>query len=133
MAKRGSNIYKRKDGRFEGRVHVGYKADGSKKYRSVYGKTLAEVKEKMADLYSVRTEKNISAIRLTVREAADQWLSAARLRVKESSYTVRCIERYYPNLLDSFIIMIYTIYYNNDLDDRIYIDSAVKEYINSEK
>ena len=57
MAKRGSNIYNRKDGRFEGRVHVGYKADGSKKYRSVYGKTLAEVKEKMADLYAVRTEK----------------------------------------------------------------------------
>ena len=24
MAKRGSNIYKRKDGRFEGRVSVGY-------------------------------------------------------------------------------------------------------------
>ena len=30
MAKRGSNIYKRKDGRFEGRVHVGYKADAQK-------------------------------------------------------------------------------------------------------
>ena len=44
MAKRGSNIYKRKDGRFEGRVHVGYKADGLKKYRSVYGKTLADLK-----------------------------------------------------------------------------------------
>lgn len=35
MAKKGINIYKRKDGRFEGRVHVGYKADGSKKYKSV--------------------------------------------------------------------------------------------------
>ena len=42
MAKRGSNIYKRKDGRFEGRVHVGYKADGSKKYKSVYGRTLSD-------------------------------------------------------------------------------------------
>ena len=40
MAKRGSNIYKRKDGRFEGRVHVGYKTDGSKKYRSVYGRMI---------------------------------------------------------------------------------------------
>ena len=100
MAKRGSNIYKRKDGRFEGRVHVGYKADGLKKYRSVYGKTLAEVKEKMADLYAVRTEKNISAIRLTVREAADQWLSAARLRVKESSYAN------YENILNNHILPI---------------------------
>lgn len=70
MAKRGSNIYKRKDGRFEGRVHVGYKADGSKKYKSVYGRTLSDVKDKMAQLYSVRTEKSVSTIKLTVREAA---------------------------------------------------------------
>ena len=28
MAKRGSNIYKRKDGRFEGRVPVGYHDNG---------------------------------------------------------------------------------------------------------
>ena len=28
MAKRGSNIYKRKDGRFEGRVPVGYQDNG---------------------------------------------------------------------------------------------------------
>ena len=28
MAKRGSNIYKRKDGRFEGRLPVGYQDNG---------------------------------------------------------------------------------------------------------
>ncbi len=85
MAKRESNIYKRKDGRFEGRVHVGYKADGSKKYKSVYGRTLSDAKDKMAQLYSVRSGKAASTIKLTVREAAEEWLSAARLRVKESS------------------------------------------------
>ncbi|MCM1530070.1 MAG: hypothetical protein NC093_08770 [Alistipes sp.] len=46
MAKRGSNIYKRKDGRFEGRVPVGYQENGKIKYRSVYARTLSEVKEK---------------------------------------------------------------------------------------
>lgn len=100
MAKRGSNIYKRKDDRFEGRVHVGYKADGSKKYKSVYGKTLSEVKDKMAELYSLRSEKTVYTIKLTVREAAEQWLSAARLRVKESSYTN------YKNILDKHILPI---------------------------
>ena len=35
MAKRGSNIYKRKDGRFEGRVPVGYNDSGKIKYKSV--------------------------------------------------------------------------------------------------
>ena len=98
MAKRGSNIYKRKDGRFEGRVHVGYKDDGSKKYKSVYAKTLSEVKDKMAELYSVRAEKTFHAMKITVREAAEQWLSAARLRVKESSYIN------YENILNKHIL-----------------------------
>lgn len=101
MAKRGSNIYKRKDGRFEGRVHVGYKADGSKKYKSVYGRTLSEVKDKMAELYSIGSETTVSTIKLTVCEAAEQWLSAARLRVKESSYAN------YKNILDKHILPVF--------------------------
>ena len=100
MAKRGSNIYKRKDGRFEGRVHVGYKADGSKKYKSVYGSTLSEVKDKMSQLYSLRTEKAALTIKLTVHEAAEEWLSSARLRVKESSYAN------YENILNKHILPI---------------------------
>lgn len=86
MAKRGSNIYKRKDGRFEGRVPVGYQENGKIKYRSVYAKTLSEVKEKMSEVYSIRQIQPVSTIKLTVRETAEQWLSAAKLRVKESSY-----------------------------------------------
>ena len=70
MAKRGSNIYKRKDGRFEGRVPVGYRENGSIKYKSVYARTLAEVKQKMAELYAVGQEKPVSTLKLTVRDAA---------------------------------------------------------------
>lgn len=98
MAKRGSNIYKRKDGRFEGRVHIGYKKDGSKKYKSVYARTLSEVKDKMAELYSIREEKTVPVMKITVQEAAEQWLSAARLRVKESSYLN------YKNILNKHIL-----------------------------
>ncbi len=86
MAKRGSNIYKRKDGRFEGRVPVGYQENGKIKYRSVYARTLSEVKEKMSEVYSIRQDQPVSAIKLTVSETAEQWLSSAKLRVKESSY-----------------------------------------------
>lgn len=86
MAKRGSNIYKRKDGRFEGRVPVGYQENGKIKYKSVYAKTLSEVKEKMSEVYSIRQNQPVSDIKLKVRDAAEQWLSAAKLRVKESSY-----------------------------------------------
>lgn len=86
MAKRGSNIYKRKDGRFEGRIPVGYRENGTLKYKSVYARSLSEVKEKMAETYSIKQNKGCSVIKLTVREAAEQWLSSAKLRVKESSY-----------------------------------------------
>ena len=56
------------------------------KYKSVYARTLAEVKEKMSEMYSVRQNRAVSAIKLTVADAAEQWLSSAKLRVKESSY-----------------------------------------------
>ena len=45
MARRGENIRKRKDGRWEARYICGYAEDGKAKYKSVYRKTYAEVKE----------------------------------------------------------------------------------------
>ena len=86
MPRRGSNIYKRKDGRFEGRVPIGHKEDGSLKYKFVYARTLSEVKEKMAQFQAVLQSQPVSALKLTVAEASRQWLSAAKLRVKPSSY-----------------------------------------------
>lgn len=86
MAKRGSNIYKRKDGRFEGRVPIGYHDNGKIKYKSVYARTLSEIKEKMAEVYSIKQTCTVSAMKLTVHDVAQQWLTSAKLRVKESSY-----------------------------------------------
>lgn len=100
MAKRGSNIYKRKDGRFEGRVPVGYQENGKIKYKSVYARTLSEVKEKMSEVHSIRQNQPVSAIKLTVREVAEQWLSSAKLRVKESSYAN------YVNIVNKHILPI---------------------------
>ena len=100
MAKRGSNIYKRKDGRFEGRVPVGYHDNGKIKYKSVYARTLSEVKEKMSGVYSIRQNQTVSAIKLTVRDVAEQWLSSAKLRVKESSYAN------YVNIVNKHILPI---------------------------
>lgn len=47
MPRRGDNIRKRADGRWEGRYAV-VSADGVKRYLSIYGKTYNEVKEKLA-------------------------------------------------------------------------------------
>ena len=47
MPRKGENIYKRKDGRWEGRVRQEDALPGKRKFVSVYGKTYREVKEKM--------------------------------------------------------------------------------------
>lgn len=49
MARKGRNIYKRRDGRWEGRIVLGYNCDGRRIYHSVYGKSYGEVKEKMQE------------------------------------------------------------------------------------
>lgn len=53
MPRRGDNIRKRTDGRWEGRYQV-ISEDGQKRYLSVYGKSYSEVKEKLtARMYLV--------------------------------------------------------------------------------
>lgn len=47
MPRKGENIRKRKDGRWEGRYRNGVKADGTYRYSSVYGKSYSEVKNKL--------------------------------------------------------------------------------------
>lgn len=48
MARRGENIYKRKDGRYEGRYIKHYDTDGRAVYGYVYSRTYGEIKEKLA-------------------------------------------------------------------------------------
>ncbi|WP_365907906.1 hypothetical protein [uncultured Ruminococcus sp.] len=47
MPRKGENIYKRRDGRWEGRYKTGYNEYGKAKYHSVYGHSYTEVKEKL--------------------------------------------------------------------------------------
>ena len=46
MPKKGTNIFKRKDGRWKARYIKSIDIDGKKKYGSVYGKTFSEAKDK---------------------------------------------------------------------------------------
>jgi len=85
MPRKGENIYKRRDGRWEGRYKTGYTEFGKAKYHSVYGHSYAEVKEK---LLTIKTASAASIIvsNLTVKELFDEWLSAVKRRVKPSTY-----------------------------------------------
>ena len=85
MARRGENIYKRKDGRWEGRYKSGVRADGTARYSSIYGKTYAEVKGKLSEK---RSKSDVSSIpkKLTVNNLFSLWFADIRLKVKESTY-----------------------------------------------
>ncbi len=56
MSKRGENIRKRKDVRWEGRYIKSREANGKAVYGSVYGKTYTSVKEKLKEVNNNRAE-----------------------------------------------------------------------------
>lgn len=86
MARKGENIYKRKDGRWEGRYKNGFKPNGKTKYSSVYGYSYSEVK---GILSKKRSEQRSSAIKcgFTFGELAYLWLESVKNKVKESTFS----------------------------------------------
>lgn len=85
MARRGENIYKRKDGRWEGRYKNGIKPDGTTKYSSVYGKSYTEAKsalsKKRVNSTSTSVPKN-----LTLNDLFELWFADIQMKVKESTF-----------------------------------------------
>lgn len=85
------NIYKRKDGRFEGRILLGYDNNGKIKYRYLYAKSLFEIKEKMLCAYADGGSPEWVTCDKTFKGLCEEWLASAKLRVKHSSYC--CYEK----------------------------------------
>lgn len=111
MARRGENIRKRKDGRWEGRYSLCI--DGNKKTYSVYAGTYSEIKKKLA--YAKETAQSIpkptSAASKTgndlFRDIALAWLQYVREKRKYSTYVK------YRNLYDKYL---------TDLDGLLFAD-----------
>lgn len=85
MPRRGSNIYKRKDGRWEGRLKKETKTGKKRSYRSVYGKTYGEVKEKMIQLQKSRVKEEI-ACTCTIEEIIFIWMEDHKSCWKATTY-----------------------------------------------
>lgn len=93
MARRGENIYKRKDGRWEGRYIKEKMLCGNSKYGYVYAKTYSEVKEK---LLHKKTELSPNDFIGTISEISYRWLNSQR-HFKPSTYAK------YRNIIDNHI------------------------------
>ena len=98
MSRKGENIYKRKDGRWEGRYILSYNLSGKAKYGYVYAKSYGEVKKKLLD----RQTNNMSSKATTTQKTLysnllTDWLCSVKIRVKESTFAR------YKQLIDSHI------------------------------
>lgn len=82
MPKKGLNIHKRADGRWEGRYKIGTYENGGTKFCSVYGKTQDEVTKKLIAAYSCCTLSKTKVKEKTFSEVLLLWLSNNRLRQK---------------------------------------------------
>ena len=90
MARKGENIYKRKDGRWEGRYRIPNPSGTKALYRSVYGKSYREVREKLFAGKQIvlhkAGKKSQLPDKMTLGEAAGLWLEENRSKWKESTY-----------------------------------------------
>ena len=99
MSKRGDNIHKRKDGRWEGRYKKGRTLSGAIQYGSVYGKSYREVKEKLSLVSSSPTKPTVIKGReRTFGEVLNLWMSNNKVRLKGGTINK------YQNLIDTHIM-----------------------------
>ena len=99
MPRKGENIYKRKDGRWEGRYiksHEGMKT----KYGYIYDRTYTNVKRKLAEIGSRQICKPLekTGTEIIFKDVSESWLEEKKASLKYSSYMK------YSNTLASYII-----------------------------
>lgn len=89
MCRRGENIYRRKDGRWEGRYPIGREVTGKLKYRSIYGHSYQEVKQR---LYPLRVK--FTSVIDTKGNCTTPfyhwsllWLDHIQVKIKRSTYS----------------------------------------------
>lgn len=89
MPRRGENIYKRKDGRWEGRFIKHRTEHGKLQYGYVYGKSYSEAKAKLKDAEAIknRSIKKCIPQPSLYHEVLNAWLISIKSRVKESTFS----------------------------------------------
>ena len=94
MPRKGENIYKRKDGRWEGRYIKARSQTGKAVYGYVYASTYKEAKRKRSQAI-VNIEANQTTIRKVpettmptcfIRKLANDWMNSIQSQIKKSSY-----------------------------------------------
>lgn len=83
--RKGQNIYKRQDGRWEAKYKDGYMSNGKPKYKSVYGKTYSEAREKRDKLKAVG---EIKEKYLVFSVLFERYMKNIKYKVKDSTFSL---------------------------------------------
>ena len=84
MGRKGENIHKRKDGRWEARILI-RDAGVKTKYHSIYGKTYREVKEKKEIFIENKKQIPPKSTQITLKELLEIWIENRFFCQKEST------------------------------------------------
>lgn len=86
--RKGENIFKRKDGRWEARYIKNYELSGKIKYGFCYGKTYKEAKEKVTKCKAalISGKPMPSGMRHRLAFYCDEWLRLSKSKIRESTY-----------------------------------------------
>ena len=108
MSKRGENIYKRKDERWEGRYVKCRTLHGKIQYGYIYGKSYSETKAKLKENAStpIRASSSQATQSALYDEVLKAWLLSSKNRVKESTFSRynHLVARHIQPLLGSYPI-----------------------------
>ncbi len=85
MSRKGTNIYKRRDGRWEARYVKSVDSGGKKHYGSVYGRTYREVRDKQVSCIN-NSGSDFGQTHITLSQLMREWLFSVSLTVKNSTY-----------------------------------------------
>lgn len=106
MARRGENIRKRKDSRWEGRYIKARTSEGKIQWGYVYGTVYAEVKRVLIQKKAEAGIYNLKRTDLTFEALAEVWLHSQRNAVKESTYAhySYTLHKYLLPILDKVLV-----------------------------
>ena len=89
MSKKGENIYKRKDNRWEARYIKEHRADGTVKFGYCYGKTYKEAKQKLIEAMvntACGRQTEVIKCKKVISHYCDEWLTLKKNQIKESTF-----------------------------------------------
>lgn len=110
MPRKGENIYKRKDGRWEGRYIKARSQTGRAIYGYVYASTYKEAKQKRSQAIIINIESYLPVNNqnfqdtmqsCSIKKLTDDWLNSVQTQIKRSSY-VKYNNILYAHILPEF-------------------------------